>query len=97
MDMHNTFQKEFLNALRSIQETSVATNLLKTDAGDSLEDRLYAVSADVIIGMMELLDGYSDACSEKLDIVRKADGANLREAPFIELHDAVCEYIKFEK
>lgn len=87
MEKLNQFQKEFMEMLAEIQDTCVQIALCQQK--DCLEDMLYDVTADVIIAIMESIDGYG-----KLDFICKNTGQTLKENPSIELHDIVCEYIK---
>ena len=57
---------------------------------------LYDTTYDVIAGIMTLIDGYVDD-NIKLDIVDRNSGIRLKEKPFIELHDAIADFIRFEK
>lgn len=89
----NPLQDAFFTALASIQENCVQTALCQP--GDwILKERLYDVTAEVLVRVMELLDGYADAGIGTLQIVSKKTGQNLKEEPFLELHDAVCSYLK---
>ncbi|MBU3169886.1 hypothetical protein [Clostridium estertheticum] len=45
---------------------------------------------------MTLIDGYVDS-NIQLDIIDKNNGIKLKENPFIELHDKIVNFIKFEK
>ena len=56
----------------------------------------FDVTHGMICDMMEMIDGYSSFTSDKLDIVNTKTGERLKQEPFIELHDAVCEFIKCE-
>lgn len=96
MKTPNDFQKRFLNALGRIQENSVQTALCAADAEETVEDLLYDVTADVIIRIAELLDGYSDCGIGPLEVCTQT-GESLKKDPYIELHDAVCEYLKIPK
>lgn len=87
MERLNEFQKEFMEMLAEIQDTCVQIALCQKK--DYPEDVLYDVTADVIIAIMESIDGYG-----KLDFICKNTGQILKENPSIELHDVVCEYIK---
>lgn len=70
-------------------------NSLNNDTySTSKEEKLYAVTSDVIYRIMELLDGYSDICRRKMDVTDLSSGESLKTEPRIELHDVVHEYIK---
>ena len=94
MDGLNCFQKDFMQAMALIQEKCVQVSLVKNCNAESLEDVLYDVTYDVIVEMMELIDGYEDVNIGKLSVVCEKTGENLKYNPHIELHDVVCEYLK---
>lgn len=48
------------------------------------------------VDIMEMIDGYSSFTSDKMDIINTKTGKRLKTDPFIELHDDVCDYIKYE-
>ena len=50
----------------------------------------------MIYDIMEMIDGYSSFTSDKMDIINTKTGQSLKTEPFIELHDAVCDFIKYE-
>ena len=83
MERLNEFQKEFMEMLAEIQDTCVQIALWQKK--DCPEDVLYDVTADVIIAIMESIDGYG-----KLDFICKNTGQTLKENPSIELHDVNC-------
>ncbi len=93
----NNFQKKFFDCLSEIQETTVAIAMCKYKEGDDIENLLYDVTWETIIEMMTLIDGYGNFRDGKLAVTNPKTGENLKEAPYIELHDWVCEYLKFEK
>ncbi|MDE7252758.1 MAG: hypothetical protein K2O32_07445 [Acetatifactor sp.] len=45
---------------------------------------------------MELIDGYGNNGHDmgRLNVVCEKTGEKLKENPFIELHDVVCDYLK---
>jgi len=50
----------------------------------------------MIYDIMEMIDGYSTFTHDKLDIINTKTGQRLKDEPFIELHDAVCDFIADE-
>lgn len=91
----NNFQKEFMEAMADIQEWAVTDSLYgKHHNFNSMEERLYEITAETICKIMELIDGYGNSSVGKLDVISKTTGENLKELPFIELHDVVCNYLK---
>lgn len=93
MDRLNPIQKEFLKMLADIQEGCVQSALCRRNGG-SLEEQLYDVTADVIIRILEAVDGYADFGPGRLHIICEEAGGSLKEHPHIELHDAACAYLK---
>lgn len=89
----NPLQDAFFTALASIQENCVQTALCQPD-DRPLEERLYDVTAEVLVRVMELLDGYGKAKTGRLQIISEQTGQRLKEEPCWELHDAVCSYLK---
>ena len=85
----NQLQKEFMKMLAEIQYICVQTALCQKK--DCLQDILYDVTADVIIRILENIDGYGSI--PKLDVISNDTGQTLKN-PYIELHDVVCDYIK---
>lgn len=59
-----------------------------------MEMIFYDLSNSIIVEMMAIIDGYSVFCRDKMDLINQKTGVGLKENPFIELHDAVCEFIK---
>jgi hypothetical protein len=86
-------QKKFLEALAGVQEICVQTALLQKE-GNTPEELLYSVTAEVIVRVMEILDGYSSPELDRFRILCGEGGQDLTEGPHIELHDAVCTYLK---
>ena len=89
----NPLQSAFFAALASIQEECVQNALCQSPDGLT-EERLYDLTAGVIIRVMELLDGYAAPETGRLQVVSEKMGVCLREEPCLELHDAVCAYLK---
>lgn len=89
----NTLQKEFLEVLAAIQESCVQSALCKSD-NRTLEEALYDTTSDVIINIMEVIDGYANSNIGMLEVTCKKIGESLKEKPYIELHDIVCDYLK---
>lgn len=89
----NSFQKEFMEMLTEIQYQCVQVALCQKK--QCLEDMLYDVTADVIVAIMENIDGYGSM--RKLDVVCCDTKEKLKQNPYIELHDVVCDYIKYSK
>ena len=94
MEGLNVFQIQFMKAVADIQKQCVADALYGNHEYASREDELYAVTAEVICRIMELIDGYGHLDMGKLDIICGKTGERLKEKPFIELHDVVGDYIK---
>ena len=93
MEGFNSMQREFLEQLAGIQEAGVQTALCrKRDC--PLEDRFYEITADVIIQILEIFDGYAGMKSGGLHIVCEKTGEPLKKNPSIELHDAAAGYLK---
>lgn len=89
----NPLQLAFFTALASIQEECVQSALCQMPDGPT-EERLYDLTADVIIRVMELLDGYAAPETGRLQVVSEKMGCRLQEEPCLELHDEVCAYLK---
>ena len=96
VDKLNAFQKEFMQALADIQEERVQISLCQNEKLKSLENILYDVTYDVIVGIMELFDGYTNTDIGKLEVISEKSGDRLKDNN-IELHDAVCNYLKVTK
>ena len=93
MDKLNEFQKEFLETLAAIQENCVQMALGQND-DELLKDKYYEITSDVIISIMEIIDGYSNQNVVKLKVTCEKSGESLKDEPYIELHDIVCDYLK---
>ena len=89
----NKFQKEFMETLASIQEVCVQGALCQKYEKQSLEDRFYDLTSNVIVDIMEVIDGYNNSNIGKLNVICEKTGECLKDEPFIELHDVVCEYL----
>ncbi|MGN0695208.1 MAG: hypothetical protein ACI4J5_00425 [Oscillospiraceae bacterium] len=93
MENLNGFQKEFMETLADIQETCVQIALIQND-NRSLEDKYYAITSEIIISIMENIDGYGNHNIGKLKVTCEKSGESLKDNPYIELHDVVCDYLK---
>lgn len=60
----------------------------------SLESKYYEITSEVIIRIMELIDGYCDQTMGRLKVTCEKTGESLKDSPYIELHDVVCNYLK---
>lgn len=92
----NPFQESILNAIALEQEQVVQIALCNYKNGDDIENLLYDTTGELIAGIMTLIDGYVDN-NIQLDIIDRNNGTKLKENPFIELHDKIIDFIKFEK
>ena len=90
----NTFQIRFMQAISDVQEWCVSYALYGKRDYASREEEAYALTSEVIYRIMELIDGYGRSDVGKLDIVCEETGESLKQNPFIELHDVVCDFIK---
>lgn len=90
----NVFQIQFMEAIADIQKQCVSDALYGKHDSASQEDEYYALTSEVIYRIMELIDGYRYFDVGKLDLICEKTGERLKENPFIELHDIVCDYIK---
>lgn len=97
MENLSGFQKEFMETLADIQENCVQIALSQKD-NQSLESSYYDITSETIIRIMELIDGYSNRYSNqnvgRLKVVCEKSGESLKDNPYIELHDVVCNYLK---
>lgn len=89
----NSFQNDFLSAVKNIQEFCVSRALYNDTKYETKEEEYYSITSDVIYSIMELLDGYGDFRIGKIGIVNIDTGETIKD-PFIELHDKVTDYIK---
>lgn len=93
MNNLNEFQKEFMKTLADIQETCVQIALSQND-DQSLEEKYYDITSEIIIRIMENIDGYGNPNIGKIKVTCEKSGESLKENPYIELHDVVCNYLK---
>lgn len=93
MDNLSSFQKEFMETLADIQENCVQIALSQKE-NQSLENSYYDITSETIIRIMELIDGYSNQNIGRLKVVCEKTGEILKDNPYIELHDVVCNYLK---
>lgn len=91
----NNFQKKILQAMADRQELAVEIAAIQYKLDDNMKKILYDVTYECLIGVMTLIDGYVQY-DIKLDIIDRNSGERLKENPFIELHDTLCEYLKSE-
>ncbi len=89
----NEFQREFLETLADIQENCVQTALEQND-DELLEDKYYDITSEIVIRIMEIIDGYCNQNIGKLRVTCEKTGESLKDNPYIELHDTVCNYLK---
>lgn len=80
-----TAQSIFLKKVREIQETCVYTNL----DSDISESKLFELSFDVIVDILELIDGYHDM---ELQLIDKKTGQILNEPR--NLHDLAADFLR---
>lgn len=97
----NDYQNKFLEYIADIQESCVEITLAKhkiveKHQYEEMKSLLMDATFNVIVDIMTMIDGYSGFTADKLDIINKRTGLCLKENPFIELHDAVCEFVKYE-
>lgn len=95
--MENAEQKKFLEQMAAIQECVVQTALSQYKPDDDIEDLLYEVTYDMLADVFTYIDGYGSACAERMDIINVQTGKGLKQDPFMELHDAIADYLKWEK
>lgn len=89
----NEFQREFLETLADIQENCVQAALGQNN-DEPLKDKYYDITSEVIIRIMEIIDGYCNQNIGKLKVTCEKSGESLKDNPYIELHDMVCNYLK---
>ena len=95
----NDYQNAFLQHIADLQEISVECvlsqhKLYEHNDYEKIRKALFDVTSEMIYMIMETIDGYSTFTSDKLDIINTKTGKRLKEEPFIELHDAVFDFIK---
>lgn len=96
---YNEYQKQFFEQIASLQETAVEitlgeNKLYEHEQCDEIRALLYDATGSVLVYLMELIDGYSNFSEDKLDIINSRTMQGVKENPFIELHDAICDFIK---
>ena len=91
----NTFQKKFMQEIADIQEETVQVAIAE-NGDDFLQSDYYNITAETIIRIMELLGGYRSSDMGKVNITCEKTGEYLKNSPYIELHDVVCDYLKDE-
>ena len=87
--------KKVYAGIADIQEETVQIALAE-NGDDSLQSDYYNITAETIIRIMELLDGYRSSDMGKVNITCEKTGEHLKNSPYIELHDVVCDYLKDE-
>ena len=97
----NDYQNAFLQYIAEMQEIRVELTLGEHKLYEHEEyEKIRALLMDATHGMiydiMEMIDGYSSFSADKMDIVNTKTGQYLKKEPFIELHDAVCDFIRYE-
>ena len=90
----NDFQNDFMKALGKIQKETVEIALVEKTDFKSKEDELYSITSEMIYRILELMDGYSNYSIGNMDIINTVSGESLKEDPYIELHDAVTDFIR---
>ena len=93
MDALNEFQKQFMETLADIQENCVQL-ALEQNNDEPLVNKYYEITSEVIIRILEIIDGYCNQNIGKLKVVCEKTGENLKDSPYIELHDIICNYLK---
>lgn len=96
---YNEYQKQFFEHIAILQETAVEITLGENklyghEQCDEIRALLYDATGYVLVYLMELIDGYSNFSKDKLDIINSRTMQRVKENPFIELHDAICDFIK---
>lgn len=89
MDNLNGFQKEFMETLADVQENCVQIALSQND-DQFLENKYYEITSEI----MEIIDGYGNPNIGRLTVTCDKSGESLKDNPYIELHDVVCNYLK---
>lgn len=97
----NDYQNAFLQHIADMQETRVDITLGQHKLYDhenyeEIRRLLLDATHGMVYDIMEMIDGYSSFTEDKMDIVNTQTGQRLKTNPFIELHDAVCDFIKCE-
>ena len=97
----NDYQNSFLQYIAEMQEARVEITLGEHKLYDhkdceEIRQLLFEATYGMIYDIMEMIDGYSSFSSDKMDIVNTKTGKGLKTEPFIELHDDVCDFIKYK-
>ena len=97
----NDYQNSFLQFIAGLQERRVDITLGQHKLYDHedyeiIRKLLFDATYGMIYDIMEMIDGYSPFTSDRLDIVNTTTGKSLKSDPFIELHDDVCDFIRYE-
>ncbi len=92
----NDFQVEFMKRLSAIQERNVQSKCSEYSGIDGLENILYDTTFDLITDFLVLIDGYDSDFKYKIKILNE-ENENMKENPFIELHDKNEDYLKYKK
>lgn len=97
----NDYQNAFLQHIADMQEIRVEVTLgqhklYEHQNYEEIRKLLLDATHGMICDIMEMIDGYSSFTTDKMDIVNTKTGQRLKENPFIELHDDVCDFIKHE-
>lgn len=97
----NDYQNAFLQHIADMQEIRVEVTLgqhklYEHENYEAIRKLLLDATHGMIYDIMEMIDGYSSFTSDKMDIINTKTGQCLKTEPFIELHDAVCDFIKYE-
>lgn len=97
----NDYQNAFLQYIADMQEIRVEVTLgehklYDHEDCDKIRELLLDATHGMIYDIMEMIDGYSSFTSDKMDIINTKTGKRLKAEPFIELHDHVCDFIKYE-
>lgn len=93
----NDFQRRFFEHLVQIQKSCVEICMIEHKNDDEETKRmLYDVTYHVITEMMEMIDGYSTFSEHKHDIINTVTKQQLKENPFIELHDKTEDFLRYE-
>ncbi len=90
----NEQQRQFFQMLKGLQEESVL-NTLQDFRQKPTEDMLYHATFEMMSRLLTYLDGYCTDSS--FHLVHRETGIPLKCAPFLELHDTMSEYLKFQK
>ena len=89
----NPFQQKVLRAIAAQQAQAVELARARYALGDGEADMLYDVTGELLLQVMALIDGYVQG-DIQLDLVNRHTGQRLKEEPFLELHDALAEYLR---